>query len=100
MDWVLIRATILLFISGDHIALLDPQEKYLKNNGEPQRGIKGPIPRTGIRRYPKRTNWFHLKELKESILDQLLREHSFEYHFDKNLVIYPTVFLLQPVSFN
>src|SRR5207249_6825307 len=37
------------FISGDSVAFLDPQEKSLpRNNGETQRGIKGPIPKDGI----------------------------------------------------
>jgi hypothetical protein len=42
------------FISGDSIAFLDPQEKFLPKNskGKSQRGIIGPIPQNGIRGYP------------------------------------------------
>ncbi|RHZ79178.1 hypothetical protein Glove_151g133 [Diversispora epigaea] len=43
------------FISGDSIAFLDPQEKYLPmRNGFPQRGIIGPFPRNGIFDSPER----------------------------------------------
>src|SRR5688572_16006560 len=41
------------FISGDFIAFLDPQEKFLPiKDGMTQRGIIGPIPKDGIYQYP------------------------------------------------
>ena len=43
------------FISGDSIAFLDPQEKFLPTkDGKTQRGIIGPIPRYGIHQYPEK----------------------------------------------
>nr|CAG8473789.1 4960_t:CDS:2 [Entrophospora candida] len=43
------------FISGDSIAFLDPQEKFLpKKNGHFQRGIIGPFPKNGIRGFSER----------------------------------------------
>ncbi|CAH1765873.1 4457_t:CDS:2 [Entrophospora sp. SA101] len=43
------------FISGDSIAFLDPQEKYLpRKNDLPQRGMIGPFPKNGIRRFRER----------------------------------------------
>ncbi|RHZ79540.1 hypothetical protein Glove_144g93 [Diversispora epigaea] len=43
------------FISGDSIAFLDPQEKFLpKKNDFPQRGIIGSFPRNGIRNFSER----------------------------------------------
>ncbi|CAG8567463.1 5808_t:CDS:2 [Diversispora eburnea] len=43
------------FISGDSIAFLDPQEKFLpKRNNIPQRGIIGPFPKNGIRDFSER----------------------------------------------
>jgi hypothetical protein len=42
-------------ISGDSIMFLDPLEKFLPtNNGNPQRGTIGPIPKNGIRNFAKR----------------------------------------------
>ena len=44
------------FVSGDCVAFLDPQEKFLPTNseGKPQRGIIGPIPKNGICEYSGR----------------------------------------------
>src|ERR1043165_9459894 len=43
------------FISGDSIAFLDPQEKFLpKRNDLPERGIIGPFPKNGIRGFSER----------------------------------------------
>ncbi|CAG8567445.1 5807_t:CDS:2 [Diversispora eburnea] len=43
------------FISGDSIAFMDPQEKFLpERNNLPQRGIIGPFPKNGIRDFSER----------------------------------------------
>jgi hypothetical protein len=43
------------FISGDYIAFLDPQEKFLpKKEGKTQRGIIGPFPKNGIYQCPEK----------------------------------------------
>ncbi|RHZ79591.1 hypothetical protein Glove_144g89 [Diversispora epigaea] len=43
------------FISGDSIAFLDPQEKFLpKKNDFPQRGIIGPFHKNGIRNFSEK----------------------------------------------
>ncbi|RHZ79539.1 hypothetical protein Glove_144g90 [Diversispora epigaea] len=43
------------FISGDSIAFMDPQEKFLpERNGLLQRGIIGPFPKNGIRDFSER----------------------------------------------
>ncbi|RHZ85886.1 hypothetical protein Glove_59g111 [Diversispora epigaea] len=46
------------FISGDSIAFLDPQEKYLPTRNDlPQRGIIGPFPKDGILDSPERDQY-------------------------------------------
>ncbi|CAG8755616.1 12622_t:CDS:1, partial [Funneliformis caledonium] len=50
------------FISGDFIAFLDPQEKYLN-----KRGTIGSLPRNGISEFTEQ--------------DQLVHRFSFETHF-------------------
>ncbi|RHZ79535.1 hypothetical protein Glove_144g94 [Diversispora epigaea] len=53
------------FISGDSIAFLDPQEKFLpKKNDLPQRGIIGPFPRNGIRNFSERDQFIPYKDIE------------------------------------
>ncbi|CAG8507600.1 1928_t:CDS:2 [Diversispora eburnea] len=53
------------FISGDSIAFMDPQEKFLpKRNELPQRGIIGPFPKEGIHNLSERDQFVPYEGIK------------------------------------
>ncbi|CAG8513309.1 10627_t:CDS:1 [Funneliformis mosseae] len=73
------------FISGDSIAFLDLQEKFLR-----QRGIIGPFPTNGIEGLSEKDQLVPFEGIEASIFVRILREYSFESHFEGKQVKYLT----------